>query len=238
MRSGYDLAKPILATDADNAFLPLLQAINCLYLSKWKESAELAKAGLENENLWPEDYAVLCAVMAAALGAQKKRWSAGRHFARSFWAKPLRPDVIVLGSRMVYRDQLPFRLFPPVDWGLQRFVRRRRFPPFNSLYLVQLKVVVRVPCNFDMVLVDWSELALDQKAKTPVFSSPRPSGHSVAESLEQSNDMYQLMTPVRQVALRRHVTDHIWASLSRSGCHRHHAGSIRFSEAQITHLYL
>ncbi|MBO9446175.1 hypothetical protein [Ruegeria sp. R14_0] len=203
----YDLAKPILATDADNAFLPLLQAINCLYLSKWKESAELAKAGLENENLWPEDYAVLCAVMAAALGAQKKRWSAGRHFARSFWAKPLRPDVIVLGSRMVYRDQLPFRLFPPVDWGLQRFVRRRRFPPFNSLYLVQLKVVVRVPCNFDMVLVDWSELALDQKAKRLFADHARM--HTLLDGVAQAKDISD-DDPRRQsleTMLRTHLGD-------------------------------
>ncbi len=165
IEQAHELAKPILNAKPDNAFLPMLQALNCFYLSKWRECDDLARTGLENEHLWPEDYAVLCAVRAAALGAQKKRWAAGRHFAMAFWAKPLRPDVTVLGSRMVYRDQLPFRLFPPTDWHLQKDVRQKRFPPFNNLYLVQHKVLVRLPCNFDMMLLDWSDLAVDQKAR-------------------------------------------------------------------------
>ncbi|WP_170569541.1 hypothetical protein [Ruegeria atlantica] len=165
IEQAYELAQPILQEKADNAFMPLLQALNCFYLSKWKESEGLAKAGLENPDLWPEDYAVLLAIRAASLGAQKKRWSASRYLARAFWAKPLRPDVVVLGSRMLYRDQVSARLFPPTDWRLQRELRRRRFPPFNSLYLVQHKVLVRQPCNFDFVLMDWSDLSLDQKAR-------------------------------------------------------------------------
>ncbi len=169
----YDLGQPILQAGADNAFLPLLQALNAFYLGRWKESGQLAREGLENPHLWPEDHAVLCAVQAAVLGAQKKRWAAGRHFAKAFWAKPLRPDVIVLGSRMLYRDQLPFRLFPPADWGLQRQVRQRRFPPFNNLYLVQHKVIVRQPCNFDMILLDWSDLSLDQRARRLLDSPAR-----------------------------------------------------------------
>lgn len=161
----YDLARPILYEEADNAFMPLLQAINCFYLSKWKECEKLAATGLDNGNLWSEDYAVLLALRAAALGAQKKRWSASRYLARAFWGKPLRPDVAVLASRMLYRDQVSARLFPPTDWRVQKQVRRRRYPPFNNLYLVQHKVLVRLPCNFDFILMDWSELALDQKAR-------------------------------------------------------------------------
>ncbi len=165
IETAYDLAKPILEADADNAFMPLLQAINCFYLSKWKECEKLAARGLDNKNLWSEDYAVLLALRAATLGAQKKRWSASRYLARAFWGKPLRPDVAVLASRMLYRDQISARLFPPTDWPVQRQVRRRRFPPFNNLYLVQHKVLVRQPCNFDFVLMDWADLALDQKAR-------------------------------------------------------------------------
>ncbi|WP_377188674.1 hypothetical protein [Ruegeria meonggei] len=165
IEKAYELAQPILSNKADNAFMPLLQAMNCFYLSHWKESEGLAKAGLKNKNLWPDDYAVLLALQAAALGAQQKRWPAGRHFARAFWAKPLRPDVVVIGSRMVYRDQLPARVFPPTDFRLQKEMRRRRFPPFNSLYLVTHKVLVRQPCNFDFILLDWPDLALDQKAR-------------------------------------------------------------------------
>ncbi|WP_170428109.1 hypothetical protein [Ruegeria arenilitoris] len=165
IEKAYELARPILDEGADNAFMPLLQAMNCFYLSKWKECEKLAAAGLDNGNLWSEDYAVLLALRAATLGAQKKRWSASRYLARAFWGKPLRPDVAVLASRMLYRDQISARLFPPTDWRVQRQVRRRRFPPFNNLYLVQHKVLVRQPCNFDFVLMDWSDLALDQKAR-------------------------------------------------------------------------
>lgn len=172
-QEAYDLGQPILDAGADNAFLPLLQALNAFYLGKWKESEQLARDGLENPHLWPEDHAVLTALRGAILGARKKRWAAGRHFAKAFWAKPLRPDVVVLGSRMLYRDQLPARLFPPVDWSLQRRLRQRRFPPFNNLYLVQHKVIVRAPCNFDMILLDWSDLSLDQRARRLQDSGPR-----------------------------------------------------------------
>lgn len=172
-REAYDLGQPILDAGADNAFLPLLQALNAFYLGKWKHCERLARDGLENPHLWPEDHAVLCALRGAVLGAQKKRWAAGRQFAKAFWAKPLRPDVVVLGSRMLYRDQLPQRLFPPVDWALQRKLRQRRFAPFNNLYLVQHKVIVRQPCNFDMILLDWADLSLDQRARRLPESTAR-----------------------------------------------------------------
>lgn len=165
IQEAFDLCQPILAAGAENAFLPLLQALNAFYLGRWKDSDSLAQAGLENPHLWPEDFAVLCALRGAILGAQKKRWAAGRYFAKAFWIKPLRPDVVVLGSRMLYRDQLPYRQFPPVDWRLQRRLRQRRFAPFNNLYLVQHKVIARQPCNFDMILLDWSDLSLDQRAR-------------------------------------------------------------------------
>ncbi|WP_299663261.1 hypothetical protein [uncultured Ruegeria sp.] len=161
----YDSAKLILEAGADNAFMPLLQSLNCFYLEKWQESETIASEGLQNPNLWPEDYAVMCALRGAILGVQGKRWAATRHFAKAFWAKPLRPDVVVLGSRMLYRSHLALRLLPPVDWSLQRIVRQRRFPPFNNLYLVQHKVVSWRPCNFDFILLDWAELALDQRAR-------------------------------------------------------------------------
>ncbi|WP_424830873.1 hypothetical protein [Ruegeria sp.] len=173
VQEAYDIAKPILEAGADNAFLPLLQALNSFYLGQWQESEAIATQGLENPHLWPEDHAVLSALRGAILGAQKKRWGATIQFSKAFWAKPLRPDVVVLGSRMLYRDQLAFRLFPPVDWGLQRALRQRRFPPFNNLYLVQHKVIARQPCNFDMILMDWSELALDQRAKRLFGDGPR-----------------------------------------------------------------
>ncbi len=170
-QEAYDLARPILDAGADNAFMPLLQALNCFYLGQWKESEALAREGLQSAHLWPEDYAVLSALRGAILGAQKNRWAGTRHFAKAFWAKPLRPDVVVLGSRMLYRGQMAFRLLPPVDWSLQKHIRQRRFPPFNNMYLVLHKMIALRPCNFDFVLLDWSALALDQKARR-LFDNP------------------------------------------------------------------
>ncbi len=193
----YRVAGPILRAGADNAFLPVLQALNCFYLGLWEEGEEICRAGLADHSLWPEDHAVLCAMYAAILGAQKKRWAAGLEFARAFWAKPMRPDVIVFGSRMVYRDQLPLRLFPSVDWTLQAQVRQRRFTPFNNMYLVQHKVIRRRPCNFDMVLLDWHELALDRKAQR-IWHDPQRLA-LLSEGLDNAADIDPAYTGYRSL---------------------------------------
>ncbi|WP_170421722.1 hypothetical protein [Ruegeria arenilitoris] len=165
------IAERLMEDGADNAFLPLLQALNLFYSGKWGASAEMIENALRNPNVWPEDYAVCGALKAAALGEKRKRWQAGQAFSRAFWAKPIRPDVLVFGSRVVYRDQISLRLFPPTDWSLQKVIRRPWFN-FNS-HVAQRKVLVRLPCNFDFLLLDWSELSLDQKARRLLENQPR-----------------------------------------------------------------
>ncbi len=184
-QEALELAEPLLKAGADNAFLPLLQALNLFYLGRWHEALAMSEEALKNDNLWPEDYAVLCALQCAVLGRLKKRWRAARAFSQAFWAKPLRPDVVVLGSRAFYRDQLALRVLPPTDWSLQKLIRRPWFN-FNS-HLAQRKALIRLPCNFDFVLFDWSDLALDQKAKR-LFSTPARIA-LLAESLERATDI-------------------------------------------------
>jgi len=167
----YELSKGLTEAGADNAFLPILHALNCLYVGKLREGQMTAKAGLQSPDIWPEDFAVLSATLGAILGGRRKRWGAGLALSRAFWAKPLRPDVIVLATRILYRNQLPYRLFPPMDWDLLKLLKQRWFPPFNNLYLVQSRLLKRRPCNFDMVLLDWHELTLDQKARR-LFQDP------------------------------------------------------------------
>ncbi|MCG7519638.1 hypothetical protein [Ruegeria sp. Ofav3-42] len=162
-QEAFDLARPLLEQGADNAFLPLLQSLNLFYLGKWRDALEMTDLALKSKDLWPEDYAVLCALRCAILGRLKRRWQAAVSFSRAYWAKPLRPDVVVLGSRAFYRDQLALRVLPPTDWSLQWYLRRPWFN-FNS-HVAQRKALIRLPCNFDMILLDWSDLALDQKAK-------------------------------------------------------------------------
>ncbi len=156
-------AESLLEAGADNAFLPLLNALNYFYLRRWKEALRLTEQTLENPHIWPEDHAVACALQAAILGSQKKRWLAAQAFSRAFWAKPSRPDVIIFGSRLVFRDQVAYRAMPPVDWTIQKAVRRSWFN-FNA-HVAQRRVLSRLPCNFDVILLDWSDLALDQKAR-------------------------------------------------------------------------
>lgn len=165
------IAARLLEDGADNAFLPLLQALNLFYAGKWDASAEMVEKALQDPNVWPEDHAVCGAMKAAVLGEKRKRWQAGQAFSRAFWAKPIRPDVLVFGSRVVYRDQISLRLFPPTDWSLQKVIRRPWFN-FNS-HVAQRKVLVRLPCNFDFLLLDWSELSLDQKARRLFENQPR-----------------------------------------------------------------
>ncbi len=172
-QEAYDLVQSLVDAGADNAFLPIYLALNHFYLGKWPDAMHVARAGLENPHLWPEDFAVLSALLGATHGARKQRWAAGQHFSRAFWAKPMRPDVAVLGARMVYRKQLPKRLFPPIDWDLLKFSRQPWFIPFNNLYLVQWKIIRRRPCNFDMILLDWSDFVLDQKGRQLQGSRPR-----------------------------------------------------------------
>ncbi|WP_037307438.1 hypothetical protein [Ruegeria halocynthiae] len=171
VEEAVELAAPLLEAGSDNAFLPLLQALNCFYLKRWPEALELSEQALADPNLWPEDHSVATALLAATFGILKKRWKATQTFSRAFWAKPLRPDVIIFGSRMLYREQIAFRAMPPLDWAIQRSVRR---PWFNyNAHVSQRRVLGRLPCNFDLVLLDWSQLAVDQRARRLTANSSR-----------------------------------------------------------------
>lgn len=190
----YEIAKDILDNGADNAFMPLLQALNCAYLNRYDEGKDVAKAGLNNPHLWPEDFAALTAVLAMLLGSQGRRWGGSVEVSRAFWAKPMRPDVIVMASRMLYRNQIAARLFPPIDWDVLKSVRQPWFPPFNNLYLVQHQMMKRRPCNWDVVLLDWHELALDRKATRLLQDSTRLSalenGLKAQSNIEPSAPAY------------------------------------------------
>jgi tetratricopeptide (TPR) repeat protein len=165
IRDAWSLGKALEDTDCDRAFLPVLLALNEFYLRQWKACEITAQAGLEHPDLWPEDHAVLTAILAAALGAQGRRAAASQTFARAFWAKPMRPDVAVIGSRLLYRGALKTKDFPPIAWDLLAHVRKQWFPPFINLSLVQHRFIRRRPVNFDLVLLDWPDLALDQRAR-------------------------------------------------------------------------
>lgn len=164
-QAAYDIAAKIMEAGADNAFLPVLQALNCLYLERLGEGANTAAKGLGSPDLWPDEWASLKAITARLLGAQGKRRQAGAQMADAFWAKPLRPDVVLIATAMLRRNQLAKDLFPPIDWDVQRSLVRPFFPPFQDMFVVARKIVRLRPCNFDMILLDWHALCVDQKAR-------------------------------------------------------------------------
>lgn len=165
IREAWALGKGLERLGCGRAFLPILLALNEFYLQQWAECEVAARAGLQSPDLWPEDHAVLTAVLAAAVSAQGRRAEASDLFARAFWAKPARPDVVVIGSRLLYRGVLDRAAFPPIDWDLLSRVRRPWFPPFINLSLVQHRFIRRRPVNFDLLLLDWGDLALDRRAR-------------------------------------------------------------------------
>ncbi|SMO47792.1 hypothetical protein [Ruegeria faecimaris] len=180
-----ELVQPLMDAGSDNAFLPLLQALNYFYLNRWAEALEMTEAAFENPHIWPEDFAVVTALQAAIFGGQKKRWKAAQVFSRAFWTKPMRPDVIIFGSRLLYREQIAQRAMPPMDWVMQKAIRR---PWFNyNAHVAQRKVLGRPPCNFDLILLDWASLSVDQRARR--LTSNRSRLQTLADGLESSTQL-------------------------------------------------
>ncbi|MGJ8621924.1 MAG: tetratricopeptide repeat protein [Yoonia sp.] len=160
----HNIAAQIVKAGADNAFLPILQALNCLHLERFAEGVAIAQDALRSPDLWPDEWASLMAIAATLFSGMDDRLNASQHMARAFWAKPLRPDVVILATRMIRRKALDPNLFPPCDWDVQRTLVRPYFTPFQNMFLVPWRMLRRRPSNFDLLLLDWPELTVDRKA--------------------------------------------------------------------------
>ena len=147
---------------ADNAFVKLLRALQAFYRGMNAEADECAAAALANPHLWPEDHATLLAVHAGIQGARNRPWRAALELSRAFWAKPLKPDVQTIASRLLYRDQLAHDALPPFDYELT--TRVKGYFPRNNTHLAVRNVLGRRLCAMETWLIDWPGLVIDHKA--------------------------------------------------------------------------
>lgn len=160
---GYAIGHALIEAGADNAFLPLLHAVNCIYLSKWDEAKTHLDSALAAPGLWKEDHASALALLSHVEAALGNAVAARRLWLRAFWAKPHLPDVIVAGSALLERHRLKSGPDLPFDADI---LRGQRLPYINrDILTVQRKILRQKPVDFGLLTIEWSPLVLDRKAQ-------------------------------------------------------------------------
>ncbi|WP_171054539.1 tetratricopeptide repeat protein [Roseovarius arcticus] len=162
-QEGYDIGKSLLEAGTDNAFLPLLHAVNCIYLSQWQEAKINLDKAMSAPGLWKEDYASAMALLSHVNAALGDPIGARRLWLRAFWAKPHLPDVIVAGSALMERHRL--KSGPDLTFDI-KLLRSQRLPYIQrDILTVQRKMIKRKPVDFSLLTIEWRSLVLDRKAK-------------------------------------------------------------------------
>ena len=151
---------------APNAFVPLLHAVNCVYLNRWDEANANIKQALDDPHLWQESHAAASAIHALILGALGKAIRCHRTFLRAFWQKPFLPDIIVIGSFMINRRRLRPGRPLPFSEGVVKNVRVRYMR--SNMFLVQNKFIKRRAFDFSTLVVEWPYFVMDGKAERVV----------------------------------------------------------------------
>ncbi len=160
-QEAWDIGQAILDAGADNAFMPLMHAINGLYLSKWDEALKHVERALADPRQWQENYITGLVVRAHVLGALGKRTGARQSFLRAFWQKPTLPDVLVIGSFMIKRRRLrPGRVLPfDRDTLLLLPMRYQQ----TNIALQQNKILRRRAADLSVIAIEWPWFAMDGK---------------------------------------------------------------------------
>jgi len=165
----YAIARSLLDAGADNAFLPLFHALDCIYLSRWKEALGHIDTALASPNLWKEQYVIALAIRAHILGALGRPVKARRSFLRALWQKPNLPDVRVVGTFMIKRGRLKPGAALPFDLEAVSAIT----VPYHTTNIVlhQYKILVRRALDLSMIVVEWPWFGTDGKVdrllKTP-----------------------------------------------------------------------
>lgn len=168
--AAWDIGEAILAAGADNAFLPLMQAIGGIYLSKWDAARTHVAAALAHPHQWQENTVTALAVQAHILGALGRRHGAWRSFLRAFWQKPMLPDVTVIGTFMIKRRRLrPGRVLPfDRDTVLMLPIRYQQ----TNILVQQARILRRRAADLSTIAIEWPDFAIDGKVAR-LLSSPR-----------------------------------------------------------------
>jgi len=169
-QDAYDAGRAVLDAGADNAFVPLFHAIQCIYLGRWKEGLAVIDRALASPDMWKEQYVVTLAIRAHILGALGRPEMARRSFLRALWQKPMLPDVCVVGSFMVRRR----RLKPGAALHFDAASLATIFvnPRGRNIILQQNRILNhRRAMDTSMITVDWpwfcTDSKLDRLFKTP-----------------------------------------------------------------------
>ena len=156
------IGQSILDAGADNAFMPLLHGINCVYLHDWRSARRYLEAAIAHPDMWRENRIAAGAIKAHVLGAMGKARMAQAEFLRAFWQKPFLPDVMAVGSFMIYRGRLKPAGPLPFDPDLTASLRVP-YQWVNTL-LMQRKILKRRCFDFSAWVVEWPEFVMDGKA--------------------------------------------------------------------------
>ena len=149
---------------ADNAFLDILHTVGHLYSENWRRAAAAARAATRQRHVWPEDFAAARAMEAVALGAQNQRPRAGAALREAFLFKPLRQDVVLCATNVIFRFILNSRNFLPLDAVIQRQIPLTIYEDRGHAYVSGDLLNQRLRRDFRFVTLDWHEMVLDGKA--------------------------------------------------------------------------
>ena len=159
--AAWEIGEAILAAGADNAFLPLMQAIGAVYLCRWEAARAHVRAALAHPGQWQENTVTALAVEAHILGALGRRHGARRSFLRAFWQKPMLPDVTVIGTFMIKRRRLrPGRVLPfDRDTLLMLPIPHQ----VTNIQLQQARILRRRAVDLSTIAIEWPDFAIDGK---------------------------------------------------------------------------
>lgn len=159
----WEYADKILKAGADNAFLPLLQAANCIYLSKWEEALANVQTAIEDPNQWQENYVSALAIRAHILGALGKAVQARNSFLKGFWQKPSLPDVTVIGTFMIRRQRL--RPGDALPFDRETVMALQLGYQLHNIVLQQNKIIRARALDLSSIAVEWPWFAIDGKTQ-------------------------------------------------------------------------
>ncbi|MGJ8621916.1 MAG: hypothetical protein ACSHW1_04005 [Yoonia sp.] len=173
VEAAWHIGQAILDTGTDNAFLPLLHAINSVYLSKWDVAQTYINQALDHPHQWQENYIAALAIKAHIDGALGRRASARRSFLRAFWQKPMLPDIAVIGSYMINRDRMRPGAVLPFD---KDTLLHLRLPYLQTnIALQQNKILVRRALDLSAIAIEWPWFAMDGQTKR-LLDAPKALG--------------------------------------------------------------
>ncbi len=165
-QEAWEIGRIVKDSGATNAFVPLLHAINCVYLNRWDEANLNINKALNDPNLWQESHAAATAIQALILGALGKSVRCHRTFLRAFWQKPFLPDVTLVGSFMINRRRL--KPGHPLPFSLS-VVQAMHVPYMRAnMFLVQKKFLKRRAFDFSTLVVEWPYFVMDGKVERVV----------------------------------------------------------------------